>query len=269
MRAHPYRLIGKRLERALLRELEPILQDWAEAWLPQGVTASLISLTSLSDYCQAETEVLASPMVCWVDDNWCGVSSCADMLRLGFVLANSEKQVLDPQDSSPLLMEVARNAMIELARRILSGSLSAYDSIAFSVTKEALPLGAKQRGSGAIVVKITINGLSFDFFVSPATVERYLKTIESPALPKRPELDSFPTALGQQTLRAKFSLGSADLSLKDLATIRIGDVVMLDKRFDEPAAMCVNENSGACEGFIGIKGKRLAFRVSQLKQQNS
>ncbi len=269
MKSHPYRLIGKRLEQALLSELESFAAVWSEAWLPDGVAAELVSLLPLTDYCQQEPDLSANPLVSWVDDNWCGIAPSADMLRLGFLLTGKEDSEPDPNTSSFLLMEVARSAMIELAQRMLSGSQTNYDSVPFFVTKKVLPEQVKQHGSGAIAVKVGIGSLSFDIFFSPATVERYLKSVEQPDEKQRPVLASFTQALGKQKVRAKVSLGSADLSLKELATIRVGDVVPLDKRCDEPASMSFNGNGGACEGFIGVRGSAMVFRVSRLKEQNS
>ncbi|MES9851125.1 MAG: FliM/FliN family flagellar motor switch protein [Candidatus Thiodiazotropha sp. L084R] len=153
-----------------------------------------------------------------------------------------------------------------MAQRILSGTQSSNESTPFFVTNKMLPKEATAKGSGAMVIWIKIGDIPFAFFISRQIVELYL-TGSNQGQPKesRSELIAVKQALGKQKIKASISLGSAELSISELATIRIGDVVSLNKRIDEPSAMKFDAYGTACEGFIGTKEDALAFRISRIE----
>jgi hypothetical protein len=269
MRAHPYRLIGERLARSLRQALEPIIKSWVADWLPDETVILFETLTPLFDYCQDRQSTEIELLVNWVDDNWCGVLKPVESGRLGSILLGTPDEAFEEMASSTLLQDVVRQALAELAQRILSGTQASYDSVPFFVTDNPFPKGAELRGSGALVIGFNIGGLSFDYVISPMTVERYIEGIEVPYQESRQHLTPLQAALGNQKLNGRVSLGSTVLSLGELATIRIGDVVTLDKHINEPAVMKLGINGDACDGFIGTKGNALAFRIAQVKEQRS
>ncbi len=269
MKAHPYRLIGERLGRSLKQALGPVVEGWAADWLPGEAAFSLESLLPLFDYCQERSSTKVELLVNWLDDNWCGVLKPVETGLFGCLLVGAADEASEEMASSALVQDVARQALIELAQRILSGTQAAYDSVAFFVTDNPFPPDSRLRGSGAILIGFRLGSLRFDYVVSPVTVERYLEGLDKPQQETRRQLTPLQAALGNQRLNARVSLGSAELSLGELATIRIGDVVTLDKAIDEPAAMRLGMNGDACAGFIGTKGESLAFRISEIKEQHS
>ncbi|MEW8149566.1 MAG: FliM/FliN family flagellar motor switch protein [Candidatus Thiodiazotropha endolucinida] len=269
MRSHPYRLIGERLGSSLRQVLEPVISDWAEDWLPDNTSYSLKKLIPLFEYCQEKESAEIEQMVNWVDDNWSGLLSPVRKGLLGSILVGVMDGDLHEMASSRLLRDIAQQALTDLAQRLLAGNQATYDSVPFFVTDNQFPKGAMLRGSGAIVIKLNIGGLYVHYVISPMTVERYLKTLGNPDQELRQKLTPLQTALANQELSARVSLGSATLSLGELATIRIGDVVTLDKHINEPASMRLGKNGDVCEGFIGVKGKSMAFRISQAKKQHS
>ncbi|MEW8024310.1 MAG: FliM/FliN family flagellar motor switch protein [Candidatus Thiodiazotropha sp.] len=269
MSSHPYRLIGDRLGRSLRQLLEPIVTDWAEDWLPDNASYSLKELMPLFEFCQKKNSAEIERLVNWVDDNWCGLLKPVKKGLFGSILVGVTNGDLHEMASSRLLRDIAQQALTDLAQRILAGNQAAFGSVPFFVTDNQLPKGTMLRGSGAIVIKLNIGGLYVHYVISPMTVERYLNTLGTPDQESRQSLTPLHTALANQELSARVSLGSATLSLGELATIRIGDVVTLDKHINEPASMRLGINGDVCEGFIGIKGESLAFRISQIKNQHS
>ncbi|MGD8911373.1 MAG: FliM/FliN family flagellar motor C-terminal domain-containing protein [Candidatus Thiodiazotropha sp.] len=269
MRTHPYRLIGDRLEQALRQALEPVMKSWVADWLPEESAFSLATLTPLFDYCQNQQSTEIELLLNWVDDNWCGVLKPADTGLLGCLLIGAVEDMSEEMALSTLLQDIAQQALADLAQRILSGTQATYDSVPFFVTDKPFPKGAELRGSGAVVIGFRVSSLSFNCVVSPLTVERYLDGLDTSCQKSNRKLIPLQAALGNQKLNARVSIGSAVLSLGELATIRVGDVVTLDKHINEPAAMRLGDNCDGCEGFIGTKGNALAFRITQVKQQHS
>lgn len=269
MRGRPYRLIGERLRGSLSRRLEPLITEWVEEWLPEERSFSFLGVAPLYDHCRDKGPIRVNRLVSWVDDNWCAILRPVEEGLLGAMLIAAKAQEMDELASSMLLRTAARQALIELAQRLLSGFQASHDNIPSFVTDNPLPKGAELLGSGAMVISFKVDSTAFDYVVSPVTVERYIEAVDAPTREKGKELAPLNTALGNQKVRASISLGSAELSLGELASIRIGDVVTLDKLIDQPASMRFGVNGHACEGFLGVKENSLAFRVSRIEQQNS
>jgi flagellar motor switch/type III secretory pathway protein FliN len=270
MRSHPYRLIGERLSNSLMQVLYSVVADWAEDWLPDNTSYSLKKLIPLFDFCREKESTEIDHLVSWVDDNWCGLLKPAEKGLFGSILVGMTDKDLRKMASSTLLQDIAKQALTELAQRFLSGNKTAYDNIPIVVTDNPVPKSAELRGSGTIVIELNIGGLSFYYVVSPMTVERYLGNLKSPEhISRQKKLTHIQAALANQKINASVSLGSATLSLDELATMRVGDVVTLDKHIDDPASMRLGFNGDVCEGFIGIKGESLAIRLSQIEDQRS
>lgn len=265
MRAQPYRLIGERLQRSLSEQFKPIIKGWVEEWLPDETTYSIDKLTPLFDYCREVGTVDVYSLVSWVDDNWCGLLKPVETTLFGATLLSAKEEQIAEFPTSILLHGIAQQALLDLAQRMLSKNQPSYDNVPFFITDNQLPDSAEICGSGAIVIRIKVGTLTLDYIVSPLTVERYIEDLEPPPQEKRKQLVELSSALGNQMVSAKVLLGSAELSLGELATIRIGDVVTLDKCVDQPASMRFGVNTDTCEGFIGIKGGSLAFRISHVE----
>jgi flagellar motor switch/type III secretory pathway protein FliN len=268
MRAHPYRLIGERLQRSLIERFNPILQGWAEDWLPDGTSYTIVKLTPFSDYCREAPSTDVYRLVSWVDDNWCGLLEPVETALFGAMLLNASDDEIAELSSSVLLHNAAQQALLELAQRVLTRDQPSYENVPFFTTANQFPVNAKLCGSGAIVLQIKIATHSLDYIVSPLTVERYIEAVDPPPGEKRKQLDEFSSAIGNQKIGAQVVLGSAELSLAELSTIRVGDVVTLDSCIDQPASIRFGLNGDGCEGFIGIKRGRLAFRISQVEHRN-
>ncbi|MEJ2610280.1 MAG: FliM/FliN family flagellar motor C-terminal domain-containing protein [Candidatus Thiodiazotropha sp.] len=206
-------------------------------------------------------------MVSGENDHWCGLLKPANAERFGAMLTGTPEEQLDDQYPSILLGEVADQALIELAQRILTGTQESHDKTSFFVTDNILPKEASVLGSGAMVIWVKVGNLPFAYIVSPQIVENYLKSCDQPPQETRRKLVPVLSALDRQKVRANVSLGSAELSLGDLGTIQVGDVVTLNRRINEPSVMRFGANGIACKGFIGAKGKSLAFRISQIENK--
>jgi hypothetical protein len=270
MRTHPYRLIGDRLKGLLTEKFMVVVEEWGEDWLPEGASCAIETLIPLSDYCLAEGKVNLHSRVSWVDDNWCGLMKPVYTALFGAMLFTSVEKEKVELSSSILLHEVAKQALLELAQRILSADQSSYDSVPFFVADNQLPEGAGDRGSGALVLGVKVGRLKLRFIVSPLTIERYIKALESPpSHENRKKLVDLTSAISDQRVSAKVVLGSAELTLGELSSIRIGDVITLDKSINQPALLRVGISGNGCEGFIGTFGESLAFRVSDVEHQNS
>ena len=73
--------------------------------------------------------------------------------------------------------------------------------------------------------------------------------------------NSMQTALNEVKMKLSARLGSATLTMKDIISLKAGDVFMLNKELDEPADLDV----GGCpkfKGYFGTHNGKLAIRVS-------
>lgn len=265
MKTRRYRLIGKRLATGLRDRFDAVVRAWADDWLPARTPVAVALPTALHAFHEGDTRTELDRMISWVDDNWCGLLRHYDLAHFGAMLTGVRSEgANDPVRESLLLRDVGAQALVELAQRLLSGSEMPYDSVPFLVTEDPLPASALARASGAVVLRVQVDYLTFTLVVSPACVERYLETLDPPAPRERAPLTHLTDALGNQTVRAQVTLGSADLSLSDLLSIRVGDVVALDQRIDQPSSLRFGADGAECDGFIGVKAGRLAFRIRRV-----
>jgi hypothetical protein len=266
MKASPYRLLGARQEKALHFELNRVLTEWKQDWLPNEVDCSFNAIHTLYDYSQNHDTVIPQKLVNWVDDNWCGLLKTEEVEYFGAMLIGGAEDILSKISSSKLLPEVGEQALLELAQRIITNKLADHENTQFLITDKVLPINSKQRGSGVITVQLKILNMSFDFVISSTTVDRYVTFTDVSNITEMKPLSSLKSALGKQKLRSTVSIGIAELTLSELASIQTGDVITLDKNVNEPATMQFSNNAGpVCNGLIGIKNNSFAFRILQLK----
>ena len=264
MNCKPYRLIGVRLKDKLFRTFDSILNDWGLEWLPDNSDIKLVSLESLSEYRKTHTPLKSLKMINWLDDNWCCLVANSKLNQFGAILTELPQESASWSLSSEIISDVALQSLVELGQRLLSGNNNPYENIPFFTTENNYPQDADRFASGALLIKFLVDELELSFVISPATVQRHIKEEILEAQSKsRVNLNSFQEATKNQTIKASVYIGTAELKLEDLATISVGDVVTLDKKFNDGAQMTFETEGYSCEGFIGLVNGSLGIRIAR------
>lgn len=91
-----------------------------------------------------------------------------------------------------------------------------------------------------------------------------LPEAQPPATTRKPApLGSARAAIGQQPVTVEVRLGSAEIHLGALATLAVGDVLVLDRRLDEGVELRVDEQRLPCVGWLGSVDGRIAVEVAR------
>lgn len=264
MNYKPYRLIGVSLKDKLFQEFESVLKNWGSEWLPDDSSTKLMFLESLSEYNKTHDQVESLKLINWLDDNWCCLVTSTKLSQFGTLLTELPQDSTSNSTSSEMARDIALQSLIELGQRFLSGNSKSYENIPFFTTENSYPQDADRLASGAIIIEFQIDNIEFSFVISPATVERYIKEVtQEVKLNNSIDVSSLQEALQSQRLKASVYIGSAELKLEELATIGIGDVVTLDKKFNDCAQMKFDANGHSCDGFIGLRDNSLGFRIER------
>lgn len=271
MTVRPYRLIGARTTKRLHEAIATVVSAWADDWLSEKATFSVEAITALNDRNAGHKTLQVDKYITWLDDNWCALISNPKLYpHLGAILLGIPSSRIDVTiEASTIVNDIVSHALIELAQRLLAGTTLSYDAVASCVTQDPIPKTVSKRGSGSIAALFAINGVLFEYVLSPATVDRYISLINKPVQNQKNPLIPAIKALGKQKVHTSIYLGTAVLPIQDLASVRVGDVILLDNTIDKPSSLVFNSSSTKCTGTIGRQKNSYAFRVTGMLETES
>ena len=182
----------------------------------------------------------------------------------------------------PELSEAAHSVASTLIEPIverLAASLSELTPLSARIERRIASLSLAQTvGPNDVVLTLyfqvasdSVHGdvrVALPFPIAEAVVSRL-------ALGRTPEYDASPgsareavaRALSEGELDFRVALGTARLEVRDLLTLAVGDVVVLDRRVDDPADGVV-ETETRFQGRIGTRGRSRAFRVTRVMENS-
>jgi hypothetical protein len=85
--------------------------------------------------------------------------------------------------------------------------------------------------------------------------------IPAQAAAARPKKTNVAAALGARGLPLRATLNGVELSLRQLQSLRVGDVVPLEHRLDEPAMLESPDATVVCHGWLGQQAGRVAVEM--------
>jgi hypothetical protein len=169
--------------------------------------------------------------------------------------------------------DVARAAWMDWTRRLESTFGSSVRPGAQAPVEGDEPDGApsRQTWSGALCASFVWCGTSWRFSLPGTVVQRLLHTADmtqpkqGPAT-KSPDLVHLADALDSQTLEVRAELAQVTLSLGELETLSIGDVVMVPHQLSTPLQLIGPQENVLCEAWLGKQSGQVAI---ELVRQNT
>jgi flagellar motor switch/type III secretory pathway protein FliN len=237
MSARPYILLRDSDRTGLRRRLQAIVSAWCAEWLAGGDSPVLGAL-EVVDALSGDGADEASP-----EPLWCATDRTGDMLGLIELSdpAGLVDALLGVRDEAGRALGAIEQALLDRCLGDLCGRLPAgagerltEESAAHALVRLGAAIGP---GAQAIRTDLTAGGLRLSLLLAPAAVR---------ALIERPAPESFPadavasdrlTTLREITdscMRATARLGEVEMTVRDLASLHVGDVIRLDTRTDEP-----------------------------------
>lgn len=231
--------------------------DWATEWLPVllsgktevSTTRDLHGIDSEWSPITANGQVIA--YVEWGEEKaWQMVALC-----LGYGGPDKPASNVDPDF---VLQRIGQEALSDFIARF-TGSTNLDWKLAHAVPKSALHSGAasvllslKVGGNAVARMLVTREGLGKFLTGSEART----RSIHSRGLERR------SAALQNSVARIAVLLAKDEFSLGDLREMRVGHVMRLNRRIDEPLDVSLPGEQSSAKCYLGKMGDHLAIRVT-------
>jgi flagellar motor switch/type III secretory pathway protein FliN len=261
-RSVPLLWLGDERRERLRVRLEQQLQRWSQRWstareelLVEVPEVHVESYENAMSGAWASAVVVRSSGVELVDVLWSG-------RVMQSLLGGSARSAGDFGFSSRIVADdVSQDALADLGRHIHAGSrFSATEaSCATPSVTDAL---ARARAQRAIVACVTVGAASARMLIAmhPELVEQLAppsKRTVAPAPERR------RNAIGPESVGVQAMLGSAELTLGELAELAIGDVILLDHELNQPVRLESANAQYIASAHLGRSGSNLAVTITR------
>lgn len=170
-------------------------------------------------------------------------------LDLAFaILSQRPRQELTPSDQQ-LLRRLAAAALDDLHKRIAALYPAGLRQSAGLGARERLRLAIGPDHQPQLGVEVDLGGLT-------ALVRGGFRAVRP-----RGELIPARTAVAQQPVRVEAHLGSAALSIAQIETLEIGDIVVLDRPLTAPARLSINNRFGTMPFALSDDGQNIILTL--------
>jgi hypothetical protein len=159
-------------------------------------------------------------------------------------------------------LELVASAWADWWRRLEADFPSAQEQTSHPIAPHPWWSGSLQLQlpwcGGVFVLDLTVEQIT----AALATHAPHLLNPSRPnvAAAARPKVNLM-SALGTQTLDLRAMLTGVELSLRQLQSLRVGDVVPLQHRLDEPTLLEAPDASVVCHGWLGHQSGRVAVEM--------
>jgi flagellar motor switch/type III secretory pathway protein FliN len=227
-------------ERAV-RPFAAAVADWAEAWFPDRAWRAAPSFQSALD--GGDWSVLRE------ESYFSLVGRPKATLDLAFaILGQRPRQDLTQADHQ-LMRRLAAAALDDLHKRTASLYATGLRQASGSVSRSRLRLTIGPDNQARIAIEAELGSLT-------ALVKSSFRAIAG-----REELVPVRTAIAQEPVSIEAHLGSAALSIAQIETLEIGDIVVLDRPLDTPARISINNRLGAMAFALSDDGNNVLLTL--------
>jgi flagellar motor switch/type III secretory pathway protein FliN len=167
--------------------------------------------------------------------------------------------------------EAAPTAATELERSALEALIaSLFDDVAPAAKRTAIEWDSEppsersfDRRRGNFAVRLRLGKVDIVVALSAAIVEEFLK-----AQPRVRQFGNPPTsaraALATQRVVVEVHAGAAQLTIAELASLGVGDVITLDRPLDRPLDVRAANGGAFCSGHLGVRDDRKAVLLTAI-----
>lgn len=257
----PFRFIGHSDVEHLQQGLVAVLNSWASDWLgrDQGlIMAEARNAPRPADRGEGDRW---EKMVTTTNGRWCAIVCESEFQRrLGAALLQDQKGEMRKK-TSVISDALTSSALMDLARRVLGVNAEQGDGDC-AMENGAAPPDAYSSGSGAITVFVDIQTNIFISLTLPfSIVERYLGTENRVRKENDEELVAAKIAIEDLPVKAKARLGIAQITLGELASLEVGDVIKMEQRIDHPTIIGFTGSAVELKGYLGKQDGCIALKV--------
>lgn len=255
MATHVYALLDRRDADACLSGARQAVAQWESGWCEASgleVLCHEVSVSEIPADAKWRMHRQTDGTVLW---SYISPGFVRQVERLVFTLGSASRNT-DGQRESDVATAVAEEATTDLASTLLaqfSGAAAFAD-----VTEEAPPAWQHRRCAGAALVQLSSSGKSLGVLLPHGMLPRRERT-------ERPATRPSPEPL-QDTLRGVAStltaeLDGAEISLGQLTSLAVGDVVTLDHLLGQPLKVYAANRRLVALGHLGKQDEHRAVEL--------
>lgn len=262
-----YHLLNKRSLHCIKSTLSQRLVDWSTDWLTNDVDCRIGTVAEVdADKYQELTDSKQLSFYKFYENKWCvfvyGIDFKFQMSRSLFDIQS--QLPLDNDKSKNLLDHVVDESISDLSRQLSSDDGFTMNNNQIGVSIEKIPDEVSYPGSGCFIADVIINDLKFKVILSSGTAEGCLSVAQPEISNGALQLVDVEKSIDHQPLGYRVGLGGAELTLDELVTLQVGDVLTLDHNINDMLTMRFDESPVSLSGYLGKVGDNKSFRVKSL-----
>jgi len=264
MNCRPFVILTNKHRIALQEYVFEALTQWVEDWClrsddPLQVNVSDISMSGETVVNSNRINVLYR-----ISDIWCAVTATPEMIN-GLVASflGAPMDLGSRDDGAEWLFDsVLAPALDDLFESLVKKLIPEQHSVGEIDISESLPKETAWKGSGCVVVQINVAGGCLDIVASSRMVGKILAFMnaDNRELENGVELEPLIAALENESVTGKVRLGSAEVTVGELMSLQLGDVLALEQDLNMPAVLAIN-GMDACKVFLGKQNGKTAIRI--------
>jgi len=257
MKPRPFRLYGASVETKVIDYARSVVQAWAESWTGHVVSDSTPE-ARLLDVAVASSQNWRH-LVSDTEHQF-GINTEGDWVGgIPEILYGSV--CADPRhdQSGVLAQELLDSMLADLAMRALKLPTSA-ERRPEPIISAPINAEAKLPGAGFVAARISVTTTHHLWLLmSPQFIDSIDKATDRK--PSRTTMISPIQAIGGRRVTLQLAVGSGEISIEELSSLAVGDVIPLDRKLNEKIDVCINGDMPVCSGFMGAKQGRVAVQL--------
>lgn len=259
----PYKLYGRSETDALTQRLLALFYEWKSTWFMSAADAGGISVEISSE--PDNFSDFKQPICYFCTINGHAVEIVAETRVIGELLnrlINTKTNTLSAK-LSPVSSAVVEKCLLSLVRILTSQLAAKVEVTALMESSEMSELTLRQ---GTMFVSINIGASPLVVVIPYDLLKQYVDKndadVKQPvtALSKRKDCKIYECA------QLSLLVGSTELDYDTVSNLRVGDVITLDSKIDEPLTVTLSDGSKVCNAFIGKQNDKKVAKIILDKQ---
>lgn len=254
----PFKLYGASVEAKVLDSVRTVVREWTESWTaaPASNISSNARLVGVTVASATNWRYLASDA-----EHHFGINTEGDWESgVAELLYGSPCSDIRDNHSGNLAPELLNAMFADLAARFLRMPASARPH-SIPMVSTALSAEAGKPGAGFMAIRASVTErLHLWLLLSPQFINSVEGTHDRKA--SRPNLVSPAQAIGSRRVRLRLELGTGEVTIEELSSLAIGDVIPLDHKLNDEINMFISGDTPVCRGFMGTKNGKVAVQLS-------
>lgn len=249
-KALPYRFVSELDKKAVAGKLKVLLAAWGQNWFQPWWDTDLTWLElEKTPHSNEKWLIFSATQEMWMAWKLDGVVT-RDLLGLMF-----NAPVGSSVKPTPLMQDILKECAASLANEMSQSTeviLTEQEHTSFS----SLRIG---QGSGYLLAELGGKFPRQVFALGGGLVEHFINRTPTPA--SLTSLVSRETVIGKYTTNLEVSVGKAELTLRDLTLLEVGDVIRLETSVKEPFVVRTTEGVPVAKAHLGTYDNNKAIQL--------